>query len=257
MYYFYADVFWMLQEIGNWFALVCVRKWFQHPPRRLRSLMVSAFISFMETAMVLHLSFGWYTWLTHALLLPWGVWLCFRKDVHGLPIKEWLAAYAATALFYGATQLGSSFWEAYPVEVSIAVAVSLYGIVGVLCKRRKEGQTYYPVKIAYKDVVIEGQGFLDSGNLLEDPIWGEAITLAEHDFLKPILQIYKKPKYPVCFTTMAANEVMDTIKVDGVSVYVNGQWYTYPKPRIGISKRWTFKEPACRVLLHQKHVHTG
>ncbi|MBE5906536.1 MAG: hypothetical protein E7277_07055 [Lachnospiraceae bacterium] len=253
MYLFYADVFFMLQEIGNVFGLECTGKWFMYPPRRGRAFVVSVGASVLETVLVMYLPFVWFTVVVHVGLIPLAVWLRFRKDVSGVPVKEWVSTYIATLLFYGGTQFVDAIMEHEGILPSLMVAVLLYGLVCVINWRRNESISRCRVCVCYQDVEIEGIGFYDSGNLLYDPIFKNPISLGNTTFLRPILQIYDKPMYPVCFETVSGKGTIETIKVDKLKVFFKGKWHEYPQARIGVQTQWTFNDRQYQILLHSEH----
>ena len=253
MYLFYADVYFLMQAIEIHYALRGVEILCNRQRKWGKKVVTAGIVAGVETALACLCPYFWYTLLVHGALLPLAVLFCFYRRGEGIPGKEWLLCYLGTILFYGVSQWETYLFGRFTVVMEGITTAGLLGIFRFLAYKRQQSGGCYPISLTYGEVTLEGTGFLDSGNLLYDPVFKEPVSMAEEAWLAPILAIYEKPKYPVCYHTVSGGGVTEVIVADSLSLLKKGRWVRYDRPRIGILSGTTVRGGRCQLLLHKEH----
>lgn len=80
------------------------------------------------------------------------------------------------------------FVGTYPIKISLLggmIGFSIIGIISNIQKRKVEDQIC-DIEIGYKDKVIRVSSFIDTGNLLKDPITNQSVIIVEKECLKSL-----------------------------------------------------------------------
>lgn len=250
MYLFYPDVFFTMQAIEIYYALSVVELMGEYPKKRKKKLVVTLLISGLETGGICMFSYFWYVILVHLILLPLAVGLCFYRKKEPLPGREWLLCYLSTIMFYGVSQWEARVFHCFSIWTELFTTAGLYGIFRLLQYRKKQRQDRFPVRIFYQGVQLSGSALYDSGNLLYEPVSGKPVSMAEEDWLQPVLALYEKPRQPVCYHTVAGSGVTEVIVADRLAVCRKGKWQYFEEPRIGILPKGKLGQGRCQMLLH-------
>ncbi len=125
------------------------------------------------------------------IILALGIqhWHQFKQTLFYFYGISFAAAGASIALSYAYPQAAHSFSWTYVyllAGIVCALAIGIYGekylsrtIIPALLK--------YPVTIRFGDLVCKGEGFLDTGNGLRDPLTQRPIVVAEYALLRSCL----------------------------------------------------------------------
>ncbi len=254
MYVFYPDIFCTLQWISILFALEVTALIVQYNPGIKRIGGFAFGLSVLETALIIAIrSFVTYAFVVHMILVPTTMMVVFRERNLLKVGKDWLLSYGATMLYYGLLQWLRIETGHQGILLSVISALGLYCCIWVVLRCCKRDMQFYQVLLKYKGVQVKGIGFLDTGNLLRDPITGKAVSLASRNFLKPILNIYTRPYGQVIFQTISQKGIIHTIEVEELQIITSVGKKIFQNVRIGVAEDDAFKETSYQLLLNNEH----
>lgn len=254
MFVFYPDVYFATQLIGNLFVLNTICAIIDYSPGRKQIGVIAATSALIETVLLIIIKpYIAYIIVVHIFLIPACVLVTFgRKRILELR-KEWLLCYGVTILYYGILQWLYNETGYQGVLPSALCAVVLYYIIRYVEKRCRKSPKYYKAVLVYGDREVRGTGLYDSGNLLRDPIYGRAVSVASKGLLQPILEIYDRPYMPVVYQTISSKSVMDCIVVNELKIYTTKGVQTFKNAQIGIAPGDVLKKSSYQLLIHKEH----
>ena len=84
----------------------------------------------------------------------------------------------------GAVYINLSFFS---LTAACVLCYAVTCILAKVTKRKAVGEDSFSIKIISGEKTVTGRAFLDTGNALSDPFSGEAVIIAEKNFIKDVL----------------------------------------------------------------------
>ena len=257
MYLFYPDVYMVMQWIFFVFSLKTASLIFRSDPGMKRICGISFLSAVLETLCLIYIhSFFLLVCFLHILLVPLTIAAVYRPVCRKGLGKEWLSCYGATCLLYGVLQWLYNETGYSGILPAVIGSLLLYYLLRGLLRQRKVSAQTRAVELVVKDQKLNLNGFIDSGNLLFDPIWGKPVSIADKDTLEPLFHSCDRPVCPVPFHTTSGSDLMQTIVVDELRVAVGDSWHVVKHARIGAAPSDVFKGKSYQLLIHQEHIRT-
>lgn len=115
----------------------------------------------------------------------------------GYKIRKGSLLVKTVILLYLTAFLIGGFWQVLSADRRItfrffllSAACTYFGISTVICSMdtiRTRTKNIYPITLSYQGKVRSAYGFYDTGNLLQDPISGEPVSIMKSEVLETIL----------------------------------------------------------------------
>ncbi len=259
-YVFYPDVFWVTNFLLDMLVLFLVR-YFKKCKSSILRLMVSSMAG-ATGSVLLFLTmkqYGMYQLLVHCILNPLMILIAFPVKNARSFWKDFITVYVMMFLFGGlmswwVENLGH--WRHFWIWALGAFAILM--LVLHWLESRKMGQHSYELLLLTGDRSIMVTGFLDTGNLLMDPILNQPVHIIQEELLKE--EITKEQLHvryipyhslgqeqgllPV--VTLKAMYIKGTQENEAVSpVYLE-------KPVFGLAREKLFQSQNYQVILNAK-----
>ena len=193
MYYeVYIDVVFVTNLLMDYILLRLVGMLLRYKGSRLRSILAALLGAFFS-CLLLFLdrgNNGPAVWFLHG-----GCGVGMLRIAYGLK-KGSLLAKGTLALYLTAFLCGG-FLEVLTADQKLSIKGFLFfaagtycGITALLCftdSLRTRRKNIYPVTLSYQGKVQSAYGFYDTGNMLDDPISGEPVSIVKPEFLEALL----------------------------------------------------------------------
>lgn len=264
----YIDVFWMVNFVMDMIVLVVVKRLLKFTATYLR-IAASAALGAAWACMVE--IFGWQgTWYiqicTYIFIAAIMVKICAGKCNYKDWLKGVLVMYATACLLGGAghmlyyyTQAG--YWLRTVVFGDRMLVGSLFwgGMLLLFLERYINEVKIYRQNTFRVTVMIQGKslcfrGFLDTGNVLKDPVTGKLVHIVEQEKLQPVfneIDDYTLLKYRMIpFASLGAdNGLIEVITADKMYIYKD-EVVTVMQPLLGITRQTLSGDGAYDMLLN-------
>lgn len=190
------------------------------------------------------------------------------------PIKKFFVAYAIflgfTFMFGGACYAVSNVFGQIPLVAVLAVAFVAYVISRLVIryqnKLRRLRQFSFKVVLHVGEKVIEEEGFLDSGNVLYDPITNKPIILITYDVFN---QLYSDINYVTAYckqvdtkklgnahyvkiNTVASGTSILVFTAKQIEIFEGEEKRDYQNVSVGLSFSGFDKALGRKILLHRE-----
>ncbi|MGN0170583.1 MAG: sigma-E processing peptidase SpoIIGA [Lachnospiraceae bacterium] len=257
MYLFYPDVYMLMQWIFFVFSLKVASLICRTDPGMKRICGISFLSAAIETLCLIYIhSFFTLNCLLHTLLVPLSIAAVYRPVCKNRLGKEWLSCYGATCILYGVLQWLYNETGYSGVLPTVIGSLLLYFLLRFLLRERALNMQIRNVELIMEEQRLELMGFVDSGNLLYDPIWGNPVSVADKETLEPLFHSCDRPVILIPFHTTSGSNLMQTIVVDELRIFADDTWHVVKNARIGAAPTDIFKGKAYQLLIHQEHIRT-
>ena len=145
-----------------------------------------------------------------------------------------------------------SFYRASGMKalVFLIAGAMIYVLLWQLFQRKRQNTYYGKLCLKHKEVSIEGNYFMDSGNGLVESISGKPVLIAGADWF---FQIWKKDELmcrPVVYSSVGKNKgFMYAYCVEELVIYDGQKAYTYEKVWVGICREELLNNKDYQVIL--------
>ncbi len=273
-YVFYPDVFWVTNFAMDTLVLTLVRS-IKKSRSRFWRILLSAALGASGSVLLffglgaaraillfhgLHL-FSLYQLITHLLLNPLMILAAFpQKSLKGF-CKDLCTAYLAMMvlggiLSYGMTTLGQ--WRQFWIW-----ALGGFGICMLILswlESRKTRQLAYELLLLTKEQRISLTGFLDTGNLLEDPILKQPVHIIREQVLHEALTKEQLPVHYIPYHSLGQEHgLLPVVTLQAMYVRcADGKEEQRPlyieKPIFGLAKENLFQKGEYQVILNARGI---
>ncbi len=177
----YADVLWLINFSMDFLSLYAAAKLLSLPLRPGR-MVLSAALGAVYAGGAAYWNFGGFPGAAAAALvsaamsaLSFGI-----REGAAAFLRAFLAVWGCGALLGGIMTVFSTFAQAVPTSSSgpeLLLASSLALVAGVRSAGRRMRRGTARIRFCYGENIYEGNALVDSGNLLRDPLSGDAVIL--------------------------------------------------------------------------------
>lgn len=253
-YELYADVWFVVNFTMDSIALWVCAKLMKQKIRGKR-LLLAGFLGTMSsmTCFFLLKSYICYLLIVHVVINPFMVFLCFRSR----SVKEFLAqdlfTYLVMILMGGILECSRGIWKSslgYWVAAALAVMfIFCAEKVGNIWRQKKD--TMVELLILTGERQIKVRGFLDTGNLLKDPLVNRPVHIIKGELLAPELAEGKLLIRLIPFHSLGKeNGLLETVTLEGMYI-LKGEVSVYlEKPVFGIAREKLFQNDRYDVIVN-------
>ena len=260
-YQFYPDVFWVTNFIMDFMVLFLVNFWKKYKSPFQRIILSSAFAATGSVVCFLGLSdYQFYQLLMHLIGNPIMLWFAFRqKKISGF-FKDLFLTYVMMALLGGIINWGfliisncRHFWLWALTAFGICMLV-IHGL-----ESQKLEKLSYEILLQTEKESLLLKGFLDTGNLLLDPLINKPVHIIQEDIVKEILKKEKTAVRYIPFhslgqehgilpvVTLKAMYVANVRENSSVPIYIE-------KPVLGLAKEKLFQAKDYQIILNARNI---
>ncbi len=257
-YVFYPDAFWVMNFAMDALVLLLVRQ-LSHPLVKVRRILLSA--GFGATASVILFlwlpGLSWYQLCIHVVINPIMILFGFGKKNPKKFAENMFWAYVMTLLLGGVLNVAVftlGQWRMFAVW-----ALGGFGLSMIILQRIRECKQEWD---SYEILLLTNQktmllaGFLDTGNLLTDPIMKKPVHIIQEELLKEALTKEQLPIRYIPFHSLGREDGLlpvVTLKAmyvkrqgegaDAIPDFVDG-------PVFGLAKEKLFQNRDYQVILN-------
>ena len=257
-YVFYPDVFWLTNFVMDMLVLLLVR-YFRKSRSSLRRILLASAVG-ATGAVLLFLSLDsylLYQFLVHFMLNPIMVFLSFPLSGIKRFIKDFLLVYLMMLLLGGILSWGMETlgqWKYFGLW-----AVGACGICALLIhflEGRRLQQQNYEVLILTEQGKFRVKGFLDTGNLLRDPIVNQPVHIIQEEILKEeFLENQPAIRYIPFHSLGQERGLLPVVTLKAMYIKPMGEKEEIPpiyleKPVFGLAKENLFQKKNYQVILN-------
>lgn len=260
-YVVYLDVFWVMNFAMDALILLLMRQLGNRPVKVLRILLSAGFGATASVILFLWLpGLSWYQLCIHIVINPIMILFGFGKKNPKSFAKDVFQAYAMTFLLGGVLNFAVSTlgqWRHFAIW-----ALGAFGLSMIILQRMQECRQEWD---SYEILLLTNQGtmlltgFLDTGNLLTDPIMKKPVHIIQEELLKEALTKEHLPVRYIPFHSLGQEEGLlpvVTLKAmylkrmgegtDAIPDFVDG-------PVFGLAKEKLFQNRGYQVILNAKY----
>ena len=245
-YQVYLDSFFVQEFAINFYVLLLCKICFISTTKYRKIVLASLFLASYQTATLLIdfpkqiILFYGFLWFWNVLGTYLGVRICFGKNKTLVYIKH-IAVYMMFLFIVGGVLLG--LLPRFDIFKKSSLKVVFFLIAGALIymglkwlfKEKRKRSYYGCLKIQHEGSVLEGQYFMDSGNLLVESISKKPVLLADEKWLFQALERHRLFYRPIIYTSVGKKKgVLHAYCVDELIIYGKKETYTYEKVWIGV-----------------------
>ena len=165
---------------------------------------------------------------------------------------------------YGESSI--ALWEILAVVIVLLTAAKF--LVPDLWRSYRRKRNKYKVCIGYRENEVTGTGFLDTGDLLIEPVSRRPVVIVEFSFIQPLLkrdeEMFLK-NYPmdeipeshmmvhyIPFSSIGNPKgYLLGIKADWLKIQMDGKWQVVEEPWLGICENPLSSKRDYEMLLHE------
>ena len=273
-YVFYPDVFWVTNFAMDVLALTLARSIKKSRSRFWRILLSAALGASGSVLLFLGLSvaglplfffvghrFTLYQLITHLMLNPLMLLTAFPvRSLKGF-CKDMLITYLAMValggiLSYGMTTLGQ--WKQFWIWALGGFGVCMLALSWL--ESRKVGQLEFELLLMTKERRLPSVGFLDTGNLLMDPILQQPVHIIQEQVLKEALKKEQLPVRYIPFHSLGQEHgLLPVVTLQAMYVKRVGEKNGIPplyieKPIFGLAREKLFQGKEYQVILNGRGI---
>lgn len=258
-YQFYPDVFWVTNFFMDFLVLILVRILKKSRSSIWRLVLSSVFGATGSVVLFLLLSdYQLYQILLHMVWNPLTLMIAFKeKSIKGF-FQNFFKTYTITMLMGGVINWifitlgdGNYFWLCGLIAFSFCMLV-LYEI-----EYQKLEKLSYEILLQTEQETLLLKGFLDTGNLLIDPLINQPVHIIQEDVLKDVFQREMPAVRYIPFhslgqehgllpvVTLKAMYITNSIEKNAVPLYME-------KPVLGLAKENLFQTKDYQIILNAR-----
>ena len=214
--------------------------------------------SLLGTAGSMALFFLWrndtgYLLLVHLIINPLMVFFCFKSKRLKEFLIQWFLTYLVVILLGGVLEFSMGMWNSticYWVAVLGAVAfIFLAEKITNAWKRQED--TVFDLLIVTGQEQIPAKGFLDTGNLLRDPLVNRPVHIVKRELLEKELEEGKLSIRLIPFHSLGTeNGLLETVTLEGMYILRGENPMYLEKPVFGIAREKLFQNDRYDVILN-------
>lgn len=254
-YKLYVDTFWIMVFLVDLVAMTGMVYLLKHQTRLRRLLGLAAISASIE--LLLYLWLPWY-WLYRILMVivihpffAFGLLFPSKKTnyvkgyllINGLLL---IVSGAQTLIFYWIPGLGQTWgWQ---------IGMSILCVILCIKQQRKakQRQHIYEVQLMILDHCFTLRAFHDTGNFLQDPFTGKAVSVVEKAIL-PINAIDMVPIRYIPYRTVGQQHgLIEVITIDEMTIKGEKDTIQIKQPVIGLSENRLFLRQDIHMILHSE-----
>lgn len=262
MYYkLYIDVFFIQEFVINFYVLLLCKICFIGMVRYRRIALAAAILATYQTTMLFvsfpqpPFCFFLMLWMLNVVGAYLGVRVCFGKNRVLVYIKQ-IAIYMIWLLVIGGIFVGilprvELFRESSVKGIFfIVIGGAIYVVLKWLFLEKKKIAYYGKIQIRHKDVVLDGQYFMDSGNSLVESISRKPVLLAYGKWLFETVKKDELFSRPVVYKSVGKKKgILYAYCVDEIIIYGKNGAYTYEKVWVGVCRDDLFSDRDYQIIL--------
>lgn len=251
-YEFYLDVFWVTNLILDGAVLALTALLGKERISLVRIPLSAAFGATASACLFLGLSsYGGYQFILHFFVNPAMLLLAFPWDsIRGF-LRRLAESYVVSALLGGAVSwlwpqgADSGFW------LWAAAGILLVALVLVGQRLRQSRQQLYEILLVTYGQRLSLQGFLDTGNLLWDPMLHRPVHIIQKELLPREIQEGQGIHY-VSYQSLGNEKgVLPVVVLEGMYIRKSlGEARYIEKPVCGLAEKAIFTGKPYQMILH-------
>lgn len=257
-YEFYPDVFWITNFAMDLLVLLLVRRIRKHHGPLHRLFLAAVLGAAASVLFVLWLpGLLWYRLLIHILVNPAMLFLVFRQRNVLDFLKDFFWSYGVTILLGGVMSFGlqrADAWQYFPLWALFAYGVSTLIFYGFMAQ--KERKLCFELLVMTEQERLSLTGFLDTGNLLTDPIMHQPVHIIQEELLLDAITKEGLPIRYIPFHSLGQEQGLLPV-VTLKAMYIRrpeDKESTLPayieKPVFGLAKEKLFQQKKYQVILN-------
>lgn len=259
-YEFYPDVFWVRNFAMDALILLLVRRFRQRGGKTCRVLFSAGFGAGASVLLFLWLpGLSWYQLCMHGVINPVMVFFSFREKTLKSFGTDVLLSYGLTMLLGGLLGFGMETlgqWKYFPIWAIGGFGVCTLLFYGLL--RQREARQIYEILLISNRKKFSLTGFLDTGNLLTDPMVQQPVHIIQESVLKETLEKEGLLVRYIPYHSLGQEQGLLPV-VTLKAMYVKGmgekgeESLTYiERPVFGLAKEKLFESRNYQVILNAK-----
>lgn len=188
-YVVYLDVFWVMNFAMEALVLFLVRQLGKYPAKIWRILLSAGFGATASVILFLWLpGLSWYQLCIHVVINPIMILFGFGKKNPKIFARDMFRAYVMTLLLGGVLNFAVSTlgqWRYFAIWALAGFGLSMI-ILYKIEECRQEWDSYEILLLTHQETMLL-TGFLDTGNLLTDPMMKKPVHIIQEELLKEAL----------------------------------------------------------------------
>lgn len=198
-------------------------------------------------------NYNCYLLVVHFVINPLMVFLCFGKRNWKEFLMQYFFTYLSVILLGGVLEFCRGMWNStYGYWVAVAGAIAFIFLaekVTDIWKKQKD--TVVEVLILTGERQLKAKGFLDTGNLLKDPLVNRPVHIINGELLEQELEAGKLLIRLIPYHSLGReNGLLETVTLEGMYI-LKGEISVYlEKPVFGIAREKLFQSDRYDVILN-------
>ena len=260
-YRFYPDVFWVTNFVMDFLVLVLMR-FLKKSGSPIKRLVLSA--GFGATGSVVWFlllsDYQFYQLLMHLLWNPVMLRIAFpQKKIAGF-LKDLFMTYIWMALLGGILNWGFMvlsnahyFW----LWILAAFGIAMLAIQGL--EAQKLEKLSYEILLQTEKETLCLKGFLDTGNLLLDPLINKPVHIIQEEVLKEILRKEETAVRYIPFHSLGQEQgILPVVTLKGMYMTNSQKKEAAPfyieRPVLGLAKEKLFQKKDYQIILNARNI---
>ena len=253
-YELYADVWFATNYTMDCLALWLCGKLMKQKQKKRRRFLAGFFgTGAAMSCFFLMKSYICYLLAVHFVINPLMIFMYFRSRSGKEFLIQYLFTYLSVILLGGILEFSRGMWKSsrgYWMAVVVAV-MFIFLIEKILDSWKKQKDTVVEVVILTGERQMKAKGFLDTGNLLRDPIVNRPVHIIKEELLEPELAEGKLLMRLIPYHSLGKEHgLLETVTLEGMYI-LQGETSVYlEKPVFGIAKEKLFQGDKYDVILN-------
>lgn len=253
-YELYADIWFITNFVMDSMALWVCGKLLKQK-LRYRRLFMAGFAGTAASMACFFLmrSYNGYLLTVHFAINPLMVFLCFRSRKAKEFLAEYVSTYLVVVLFGGILEFSRGLWNS---SIGFWIAVAGAVIFIFLAEKvseawKKQKDTVVELLILTGERQLKAKGFLDTGNLLKDPVVNRPVHIIKGELLEQELTEGKLLIRLIPFHSLGKEHgLLETVTLEGMYILKEQGPVYLEKPVFGIAREKLFQEDTYDVILN-------
>lgn len=255
----YLDVF-LVINLGMNFVVLMLESFFQRREIRLRRLLSAAAVGGVLSALFLVSGVHRCPWLSMPLYLLGSAFiirLAFGKTTPGAFVRNMVIFYLSAFVLAGFLvqlqgALGKWGGGALLLAGSGAALALAYRLVPLGSRWRERAERYFPICLRYGGQSVRGNGLMDTGNQLTEPISHRPVAIGGRDLVRRLLKEDDMPvfRYIPYHSIGEEQGVLPAFQAECLEVREGGKWRRQEKPWIAICDSYVSADGEYELILH-------
>lgn len=253
-YELYADIWFVTNFTMDSIALWVCGKLMKRKTRMARLFMAGLFGTIAAMAgFFLMKSYTCYLLMVHLVINPLMVFLYFRSKSAKEFLTQYCLSYVTVILLGGILEFSRGMWNSssgYWIAV-IAAVVFIFFAEKIADMWKKQKDTVVEVLILTGERQMRVKGFLDTGNLLKDPVLNRPVHIINAKLLEQELAEEKLLIRLIPYHSLGQEHgLLETVTLEGMYMIREGVSVYLEKPIFGIAREKLFQSDRYDVILN-------